>query len=306
MRSGRRAAPSTPPARDRVLVVNADDFGLTPGVCEGILRAHRDGIVTSTSALAVAPAFGRYAGALRDAGTPTGVHLAVVGEDPPLLGPREVPTLFDRRGTIAADWRSFVRRAARGAIDPADLERELSAQIEAVTAAGLRPVHLDSHQHLHLWPSFGSVLVRLAQRHGIPAVRLTGSTRFDPVSLGVRFLRRRAAARARRAGLVVPDHSAGLDGAGHLDEATLRGVIERLGRAGGHADLTTHPGEDPDPERARYRWGYAWSTELEALCAEGMREHVARCGFRLGSYRDLAGARSGVPGGSRAPGGPAA
>ena len=51
---------------DRLLIVNADDYGLTPGVSRAILRAHRDGIVTSTSALALAPGFAHSAPALRD------------------------------------------------------------------------------------------------------------------------------------------------------------------------------------------------------------------------------------------------
>lgn len=73
--------------------MNADDYGLTPGVCEGILRAHREGIVTSTSVLTPAPAFEAHVGALRDSGLAAGLHLAVVGEDPPLLSASEIPSL---------------------------------------------------------------------------------------------------------------------------------------------------------------------------------------------------------------------
>ena len=58
---------ATPPGMNvRRLVVNADDFGLTPGVCPGILRGHRDGVVTSTSVLTVAPAFDDHAASLSD------------------------------------------------------------------------------------------------------------------------------------------------------------------------------------------------------------------------------------------------
>ena len=78
-------------AATRLLIVNADDFGLTDGVCRAIVRAHREGIVTSTSALAVGPAFHRCASMLDDVPElGVGVHLAAVGEDPPLLSAREI------------------------------------------------------------------------------------------------------------------------------------------------------------------------------------------------------------------------
>ena len=68
-----------------------------------------------------------------------GVHLAAVGEDPPLLSAREVPTLVDRRGRLARSWRAFLPRAAAGRVDPDDLRREFGAQIAAVRAAGGDP-----------------------------------------------------------------------------------------------------------------------------------------------------------------------
>lgn len=268
--------------------MNADDYGLTPGVCEGILRAHREGIVTSTSVLTPAPAFEAHVGALRDSGLAAGLHLAVVGEDPPLLSASEIPSLVDRRGRFPLSWRQFMAAAARGAIDPADLDREFSAQHERLTGAGIRPTHLDTHQNLHLWPTVTSAVLRLANSAGIPVVRVTRSRRLGPVELGVRALASVAARRARRAGLVVPDVAAGLDEAGSVDDATLAAMVTRLGRARGHADLTVHPGSDPDPDRVRYQWGYSWPGELAAVCAPGARELVERAGFRLGSFADLA------------------
>jgi chitin disaccharide deacetylase len=96
-----------------LLIVNADDYGLTEGVSTAILRAHRDGIVTSTSVLAIAPAFDRTSGWLAEAPTlGIGAHLALVGEDPPVLTAREIPTLVDGRGRLAMSWRTFLPKAA--------------------------------------------------------------------------------------------------------------------------------------------------------------------------------------------------
>ena len=279
----------------RILVVNADDFGLTPGVCRGILQAHSEGIVTSTSALVAAPAFDSHAGQLRDSGLAAGLHLCAVGEDPPLLTANEVPSLVDRRGRLPISWKHFLRRAARGQIDRDDLVREFEAQHAALRGAGIVPTHVDSHQNLHLWPTVGAAAIALAARHSIPVLRVTGTQQLGPVSAGVRLLGARLRRRARRAGLAVPDVAAGLDTAGDVDERRLREMITQLGRRRGHADLTVHPGADPDPDRTRYEWGYRWAAELRAVCAPAVEEHVARNGLVLGSFREVAEAHVGPP-----------
>lgn len=271
-----------------LLVVNGDDFGLTPGVCHGILTAHERGIVTSTSVLAVGPAFPHWASALRDSGAGVGLHLCVVGEDPPLLSAREVPTLVDRRGRFPLTWQQFCRRAARAGVDQADIRRELTAQIEAVKGTGLHLDHLDAHQNLHLWPSVATVALELAERHRVAVLRVTGTRRWNLRSLGVRLLAGRLRHRARRDGLATADVAAGLDTAGRMDRATLVSVIRSFGAAGDAVDLTVHPGSDPDPDRERYRWGYRWGDELDALCAPSVRAAVDAAGFTLGTFADLA------------------
>ncbi len=272
----------------RLLIVNADDFGLTPGVCRGILTAHRDGIVTSTTALAVGPAFRGHAAGLRDSGLAVGAHLAVVGEDPPVLTAREVPTLVDDRGRFPLTWGGFLSRAARGAVDRDDLDREFSAQVAVLRDAGLELTHVDAHQNLHLWPTVAAAAMDLARREGIRALRVTRSASWSVRSAGVRTLSALLQRRARRAGLAFPAASTGLDEAGHLTEARLAGAVRYLaGRGGASAELAAHPGELHDPDRSRYQWGYWWPDELAALCAPGARDLVERAGFTLGSFADL-------------------
>lgn len=279
-----------PPGRpERLLIVNADDYGLTPGVSQAILRAHRDGIVTSTSVLAVAPAFDRSVASLRDTpGIGVGAHLAAVGEDPPLLSAREVPTLVDRRGRLAPSWRVFLPRMAAGRVDPDDLRREFSAQIERLVAGGLRLGHVDTHQHLHLWPAVGEVVLDVARQAGIRAVRIIRSAARGPVGVTVRRLGRQLEGRAAGAGMRYPATATGLDEAGTLDLPRLLGAIERLGATpAASAELATHPGEAHDPDRDRYRWGYLWDRELAGLTDPAARARVAAAGFRLGTYGDL-------------------
>lgn len=283
----------TAPAPDRLLIVNADDYGLTPGVCEGILRAHDEGVVTSTSALVVAPAFAAHSSRLADSGIGVGAHLCLVGEDPLLLGPREIPTLVDARGRPAASWRHLAARVAAGRVDLDDVRRELAAQLDALVAAGVRPTHVDSHQHVHHFPRLSGVVAALAAARGVPAARVVRSTRRGPVAVAVRLLARRFARTCEELGVVTPVASAGLDGAGHLDAAAWGATLDRLAASGADtAEVGCHPGVADDPDRARYGWGYSWSDELAALCDPSARRAVDEAGFVLGDYRDLVARRS--------------
>ena len=157
----------------RLLVVTADDLGLTAGVNDAVRQAHVHGVVTATSLLAVGSAFDDAARVLRDhPALEVGAHLALVGEDPPLLSAREVPTLVDRTGRFPLSYRTVVARGVAGRVDPDDVRRELGAQLERVRGIGLPVTHVDTHQHTHLWPTVARVVTELALAAGVPAVRL--------------------------------------------------------------------------------------------------------------------------------------
>jgi predicted glycoside hydrolase/deacetylase ChbG (UPF0249 family) len=277
----------------RLLVVNADDMGLTPGVCRAVHRGHTDGVVTSTSVLAVGAAFDEAAARLRDLpGLAVGAHLAMVGEDRPLLSAGEIPTLVDRDGRFPLSYRTVVARGAAGRIDPDDVRREFAAQLERVAGIGVGITHLDTHQHTHLWPTVADVVVELAGTAGVAGVRLPSSRRRGPVGLGVRLLSGRLRARLQRAGLRTTADYAGLDESGALDEARFAGALRRLARSGAaSAEVNTHPGEAGEAALGRFSWGFRWADELAMLTAPATRELVDRLGYRLGSFADLAGAR---------------
>ena len=275
--------PPPPPGQPgrRLLVVNADDYGLTEGISRGILRAHHDGIVTSTSVSAVGPALPVSGPWLADApALGVGLHLAAVGEDPPLLSAPEIPSLVDAKGRLPRTWRSFVGRALSGRIDPDDLAREFSAQLELVAQLGVAITHLDTDQHLHLWPMVGQVVVELAGRRGITALRVPRSTGGRMVGVGVNHLAAGLARRAAAAGLTFTEASAGFDEAGGLDAAALDRVLAKLAATSATTlELVAHPGEPDDPARCRYKWGYRWVDELAALSGPPARAALARHGF---------------------------
>jgi predicted glycoside hydrolase/deacetylase ChbG (UPF0249 family) len=277
----------------RLLVVNADDMGLTPGVCRAVRRAHTDGVVTSTSVLAVGTAFEQAATAVREAGDlGLGAHLAIVGEDRPLLSAREVPTLVDREGRFPLSYRTVVARGVAGRIDAEDVAREFRAQLERVRGIGVPVTHLDTHQHTHLWPAVSAVVVDLAREAGIRCVRLPGSRRRGPLGAGVRLLAGQLRRRLDRAGLDTTGGYAGLDEAGGLDGTRFAAALQRLTDEGAAtAEVNSHPGEAGEPDLNRFEWGYRWADELAMLTAPSTRTLLERLGWRLGTFADVAVAR---------------
>ena len=152
------------------LIVNADDFGLHAAVNHGIRDAYSGGIVTSTSLMAVGAAFDEAVAIARDCPElGVGVHLTLVGARPVASA---VASLVDGKGDFCASYPVFLRRYLQGTIRRDEVARELAAQIEKVTQAGIRPTHLDSHQHLHVVPGISAIVLDLARRFAIPAVRI--------------------------------------------------------------------------------------------------------------------------------------
>lgn len=144
------------------LAVIVADFGLSVPLDEAILEAHRTGIVTITSLLVNLPGALRSLSALSH--TPelgVGIHLNLT-QGRPLCPPSSVPSL------TAADGVFLGPVAARsGVFRPEDVEMEMEAQTEAFLATGLRPSHIDLHEHLRD-PHALSMAERLSQRLRVP------------------------------------------------------------------------------------------------------------------------------------------
>ncbi|MDP9192014.1 MAG: ChbG/HpnK family deacetylase [Acidobacteriota bacterium] len=243
----------------RILIVTADDVGLHPGMTEGAIRAHREGIVTACSVVANGAAFDDAVARLRDVPSlEVGVHLTLVEERP------LTPIRFPRKYT------SFVPLYLARVISLDAIEREMRAQIERVLASGLRPTHLNGHQHLHLLPRIFRVVCALAREYAIPYVRIVddhgGASR--PLSMRVLSSLGR---RARKSGLT-NDLTIGVAVAGHLEEVT-----PLLDHVQGVTELVTHPGTGVNG----YTWGYDWDRETRVLCDPRLRNELATRGITL-------------------------
>lgn len=153
------------------VIVNADDFGLS--ACENavILGAFQAGIISSATAMANMPAF-EAACALAQhpllAGR-IGLHFNLTYGSPLSRRILARPTFCDSAGVF--DLNLSRTRLWLGLQDRLAVEEELEAQWQRCLDNGVRPSHLDSHQHVHnIWP-IGEIVARFAARQGVP-VRL--------------------------------------------------------------------------------------------------------------------------------------
>ena len=288
LRGELKALPTGDPGVTALLVISADDFGLTDGVCRAVLQGYQQGIVTSTSLLAVGRSFDLAVRMIDDhPDLDVGAHLAIVGEDPPLLTAGEIPSLVDRRGRSRCPTGPWCCAACAGRLDPADVRAEFGAQLERIRSAGVAVSHLDTHQHTHLWPSVAGVLVDLARESGIGAVRTprqraaaAGGIRGEPA--------RRAAAEQGAAGRAGHHRRLCRVGRGGLARpGPIHRGLHAVGRVGGTVEINSHPGVADDPDLGRFAWGYRWADELAMLTSPATRSLVESHGYRLGSFRDL-------------------
>ncbi len=257
----------------------------------GAIKAHDEGIVTACSVAAVGRAFEPAVEMLRDRpGLDAGVHLTLVGEKP-LSPPERVPSLTDRKGLFLADFRSFTRRYVLGRIAAAEVEEELRRQIEKLLAAGLRIVHVNSHQHLHVLPRVFEVVVRLAEEYRIPFIRIPNepaTRRPSPRSLQIGILNgigRTARRRLEEKGSVhSTERTAGILDAGGLSVDKLLRILEDVE---GTIELVCHPGTGGEALAAEYDWRYEWDRETAALCDGRVKEALREREIRLASFSDL-------------------
>jgi chitin disaccharide deacetylase len=284
------------------LILNADDFGMTRGVNQGIIRAHREGILTSTTLMANGPAF-EEAVQLSAANPKLGVgcHLVLVGGK--CIARREdVASLADADGNLPESLPKFVARLSSGMIPAGEIELELRAQIEKIRAAGIIPTHLDTHKHTHAHPRVMEALGKVAKEFGINRVRKPVENLHDSwqtmqadekgitmqiVAAGaVRAVAPRFRAIARKYGLLFPDHFLGLAVTGQVSAAALRRMVDTL--SDGSTEIMLHPGIcDADLVQSGTRLREQRETELDALLNPGVRSALDERGVRLISYREL-------------------
>ena len=282
------------------LIINADDLGLTPAVNRGIVRAFRDGIVTSASLLVTGSAFeGAVALARENPDLDVGLHLALV-EEQAVLGRDVLPTLVDQTGRLPRNSTEFIQRAVLGRINWDDVEREIAAQIALFQKTALRLSHVDSHQHLHMFSPVFEIVRRLTRAMDNVWIRnAVGPWRKSPDVSMRRWLQRlglnltsiSVTRLGRQLRPQMPDGLYGFEQGGCLTGPALKKIFQRIPH--GLYELVCHPGEDDADTQTRYsHWHYHWGEELKVLTTPEIRVALEEQGIVLTSFAQASALRA--------------
>jgi predicted glycoside hydrolase/deacetylase ChbG (UPF0249 family) len=247
------------------LIVNADDLGRSAGVNRGILRAHREGIVTSTTLMANAPRAADAAALVRDQPRlGVGVHLVLTFAQP-LSPPDEVPSLV-RAGGLFPRRPQEIRGRVRGEEALAEFKRQIE---RATSLLGRPPTHLDTHHFVQEDDEVLWALMEIAREHDLPARHKTPAQR----------------ERLRAMEIRTTDHFRDeFYGREAVTARRLIGIIERL--PDGTTELMCHPG-DVDEELRSSSYADERPLEVKALTDPAVRRAIQDGGVSLISFRDL-------------------
>jgi predicted glycoside hydrolase/deacetylase ChbG (UPF0249 family) len=266
----------------RRLILNADDYGLCAEVNAAIEELIEAGRLYDVSVLANGEAWESAAQFLRrHSHISVGAHLNAV-EGRPIAQADKIRLLTDTNGQFVGLRELLLRWAKHPFAVTQAIELEWRAQLERLRAAKLRLSHVDSHQHLHVFPAAWRLAVRLVREYGITALRL-------PRERGVLPMRR-AAALALDTSLAVSklltvseglqhnDHFLGFKRAGAYGSAELLADLRRL--PAGLTEITLHPSlEDGVPYPH-----FLGNRERLALLDASLYEQLAELGIKLTTW----------------------
>lgn len=291
------------------LIVNADDFGITRAVSDAILEVHLNGSATSASLMPTMPA-AAYAADLAKANPALGVglHFTLTEGFSALGGASRLAASPDGR---LFSRNALILRVSAGLITAADLREELEAQFARLESLGVRPTHIDSHQHAHAFPPIFKVVADFAALKDVP-VRMpyTQAVCRPDAGLGARYLYRET--KHLLLSLLLWRCEALKKGPSNASFNSIFDVYPRsepcaqdyralvAGRKGSPHELMVHPYvvsdelralyPDPDWYRRKARFFATGEAEHRVLRQFSLRDWLAESGspLRMVDYREVA------------------
>jgi predicted glycoside hydrolase/deacetylase ChbG (UPF0249 family) len=277
------------PRDAKLLIVHADDVGMTHSVNAATIAALENGYVNSASIMAPCPWFPEIADyAKTHPDFDFGLHLTLTSERVyvrwgPVAPKDRVPSLVDANGYFYRDWPAAKR------IDPQEAELELHAQIDRAIAMGVRPTHLDSHQYrlINTGQDLFEIFVRVAHAYKLPLF-VTRDW----------FAERSYLEASLSPDDIVIDHTVTIDPSVPAEKwaAFYKTALDNL--QPGVTEFVIHLAYDNDEMKAATReratWGSAWrQRDFDFFRSEEFRHVLKARNIKLVTYRELA--RAGKP-----------
>ncbi|MFN3467120.1 MAG: hopanoid biosynthesis-associated protein HpnK [Candidatus Brocadiales bacterium] len=282
----------------RTLIVTGDDFGLSSGVNQAIIKAHQEGILTSASLMVTGRAFEEAVGLARaNPGLSMGLHIVLL-QGRSVLSHEKIPHLVDPDGnfpnnSFLAGMRYFFSKKAQ-----LELRSELRAQLERFFSTGLRLDFLSGHLNIHVHPTVFGILVELAQEFGTRTLRLPreelllnlkadSSRPFSKLFhyLTFHLLSHHCKKVLTKKGFLFPDSVYGLLQYGDMNASYMRHLLGNLPR--GVTEIYFHPCILPCQEFTRWMPDYHPTEELGVLTSSNVKELIETNSIQLADYSAL-------------------
>ncbi|HEX8088403.1 MAG TPA: hopanoid biosynthesis-associated protein HpnK, partial [Blastocatellia bacterium] len=266
-------------------------------VNEAVIRAYKEGVLTSASLMVTGAAFDSAVRRAREnPGLAVGIHLVTVAGRS-MLPRREIPSLVDKEGNFsddptAAGLKYFFSPQARH-----ELRKEVAAQFDRFHSTGLTLSHIDGHLHLHVHPVIFNAALRLGVKYGARRMRVPEEERRLALGFDGQDVLRKTAhtflfcglarymkRKLKSHGFTVPERVYGNLQSGRMNEQYFLYALDNLRAA--TSEIYFHPAVYAArslltaDERQR-------SVEFQALTSDRVKKRLDELGIRLSNYFDL-------------------
>jgi predicted glycoside hydrolase/deacetylase ChbG (UPF0249 family) len=264
----------------KFLIINADDVGFSGPINEAVKKGCQAGSITGVSVMACGAFFNEAVSMLKEIGKKeTGVHLTLTG----------------KCGKFAESYKDFALKYFMKKIDPGKVYAELSSQIRKVRDAGFDVTHLDSHEHVHMFPEILKLTIKLAEEYDIPYIRFPReSSRVMTKKFSVGDLARHISLaaftsagkkRIHTSSLKYNEHFLGHFHAGRIDEDSFRFMLDNLRE--GITELAVHPSVRSETFFRESPWYKNAEKEFDLLVKKDWKEELGSLGIRLVTHKKI-------------------
>lgn len=275
-------------ATDKLLIIHADDAGMCHSVNAATFRALEAGIVTCASIMVPCPWMPEAAEYARlHPEADLGLHLTLTSEWRlyrwrPVVPASQVPGLLDSEGYLPRSVQEVVSRAT-----PAEVERELRAQVARARQFGIKPTHVDSHMGTLFTKPFYEVYTRVAKESGVPPMLITPTGEWAQQAKALGIDAEATTAALREQGFVFLDFLNTGEGGDTLE--SRREAYTRVLRSlkPGVTQIIVHLSlDDEEIRHITGNWQARWH-EFQIFTDPKTRELIDSLGIKLIGYRDL-------------------
>jgi len=275
----------------KYLIVNADDFGLTDCVNDGIIHGHVNGIITSTTILPGGSAFENGMKLLQKHSTlGVGVHLTL-NEETPISNYSQIPHLVDKNGKFISR-NELILKLFANKIPLEEIRKEWTLQIEKCLSFSLPITHLDSHGHIHLFPSLSEMLLQILEKFNINKIRypVPEGNAFLPLNsqkAKIFFLKLcgyRLKNILKKKKIFSP-HFFGIEQSGNMNSKHLIAILKKISKT--VSEIMVHPGFENSSLAPYHYWKYNWENELNALTDPNIKTALKEKSIKLINYGQI-------------------